>query len=155
MTIVETFFGPYRFLSNFFPCEMPIFCDYGISYPTVEHAYQAHKTFDRSERVLISTFPKPGDAKKYSHTMQVREDWKVVRVGIMEGLLRQKFNQPHLRHKLLATGNALLLEGNTWGDTFWGVCNGKGSNNLGKLLMKIREDHKVQSLLEDIFEVDI
>jgi hypothetical protein len=33
----------------------------------------------------------------------------------------------------------ILIEGNTWGDTFWGVCNGVGENNLGKTLMNVRE----------------
>jgi predicted NAD-dependent protein-ADP-ribosyltransferase YbiA (DUF1768 family) len=32
-----------------------------------------------------------------------------------------------------------LIEGNWWGDTYWGVCNGVGENHLGKLLMKIRD----------------
>jgi len=34
--------------------------------------------------------------------------------------------------KLLSTGNCEIQEGNYWGDTFWGVCKGKGENNLGK-----------------------
>lgn len=43
-----------------------------------------------------------------------------------------------LRDKLLATHPELLIEGNFWGGTFWGVCAGEGSNHLGRLLMKIR-----------------
>lgn len=46
------------------------------------------------------------------------------------------------RKKLLATENALLVEGNTWNDTYWGVCNGVGKNTLGQLLMKIRRNSK-------------
>ncbi len=45
-----------------------------------------------------------------------------------------------LREKLLATGDRKLVEGNTWGDTFWGVCRGNGKNHLGKILMKIRAE---------------
>ena len=30
------------------------------------------------------------------------------------------------------------MEGNTWGDRFWGVDGGEGENHLGGLLMKIR-----------------
>jgi predicted NAD-dependent protein-ADP-ribosyltransferase YbiA (DUF1768 family) len=41
---------------------------------------------------------------------------------------------------LKATGDEELVEGNWWNDTFWGVCNGVGENNLGKLLMKIRAE---------------
>ena len=33
-----------------------------------------------------------------------------------------------------------LIEGNVWNDTFWGVCNGKGHNHLGKILMKVRDE---------------
>lgn len=56
----------------------------------------------------------------------------------MEDLLRQKFSKTPLRRLLLATGEAELIEGNTWGDTYWGVCHGVGQNHLGCLLMKIR-----------------
>ena len=32
------------------------------------------------------------------------------------------------------------IEGNTWNDTFWGVCNGQGQNWLGKILMLVRSE---------------
>ena len=41
---------------------------------------------------------------------------------------------------LLDTGGAVLIEGNTWNDTFWGACNGKGLNHLGRILMTLRHD---------------
>ena len=46
----------------------------------------------------------------------------------------------YLLHKLLTTGDAKIVEGNTWGDTFWGVCGGVGENHLGKVLMRIRAE---------------
>ena len=60
----------------------------------------------------------------------------------MEFLLRQKFSDQNkvLKEKLLATGEAEIVEGNDWDDTFFGVCNGVGENQLGKLLMKIRDE---------------
>jgi predicted NAD-dependent protein-ADP-ribosyltransferase YbiA (DUF1768 family) len=58
----------------------------------------------------------------------------------MRDLLRQKFAHPELRRLLLATGDAELVEGNTWGDRFWGVCAGRGQNHLGRLLMAIRAE---------------
>lgn len=60
----------------------------------------------------------------------------------MSGLVRQKFNHryPELRTKLLSTGDLEIIEGNHWGDTFWGVCNGTGENHLGRILMQVRED---------------
>ena len=61
----------------------------------------------------------------------------------MEDICRAKFTQnEELKKKLIDTGDATLIEGNTWNDTFWGVCNGVGENNLGKILMKIREELK-------------
>ena len=65
---------------------------------------------------------------------------KKFKLGITEDVIRQKFNNPELKEKLIATGDAELIEGNPWGDTFWGVCEGKGENHLGKILMKIRSE---------------
>ena len=58
----------------------------------------------------------------------------------MEMLLRQKFADPALREQLLNTKDSMLIEGNNHGDTFWGVCKGEGQNQLGRLLMKIRQE---------------
>ena len=58
----------------------------------------------------------------------------------MERILRVKFSSPDLKEKLLSTGDRYLVEGNSWGDVYWGVCGGKGINMLGKLLMQIREE---------------
>ena len=41
---------------------------------------------------------------------------------------------------LVDTGDQPLIEGNTWGDRFWGVCGGTGMNHLGRLLMEVREE---------------
>ena len=42
----------------------------------------------------------------------------------------------------LTVRDAVLEEGNTWNDTFWGVHlkNGQGQNHLGRILMKIRTE---------------
>ena len=49
------------------------------------------------------------------------------------------YENKDLKKKLLSTENVILVEGNTWNDTFWGVCKGKGKNNLGKILMNVRK----------------
>uniref|UniRef100_UPI00345E83CD NADAR domain-containing protein n=1 Tax=uncultured Duncaniella sp. TaxID=2768039 RepID=UPI00345E83CD len=49
---------------------------------------------------------------------------------------------PALAEKLIATGDAELVEGNYWHDTVWGVCDGVGENHLGKILMRVREELK-------------
>jgi predicted NAD-dependent protein-ADP-ribosyltransferase YbiA (DUF1768 family) len=58
----------------------------------------------------------------------------------MEEILRMKFADERLRDKLTSTAPVELVEGNWWGDTFWGVCKGVGENHLGRLLMKIRDE---------------
>jgi len=71
-----------------------------------------------------------------------RPDWTEVKLNEMEFVLQQKFSHPELLAMLLATGDMELIEYNDWDDTYWGVCNGVGENNLGKLLMRIREEAK-------------
>ena len=77
----------------------------------------------------------------------LRPDWEAVKVGIMEEIVRAKFIQhPELAARLLATGDKVLVEGNHWGDTFWGVDTrtGQGHNHLGRILMKVREELHLQ-----------
>ena len=139
MIKITEFQGTYRFLSNFWKLDRGVVLD-GLLYPTVEHAYVAAKTIDPAERERVLVCEKPGQAKRLGRTFTLRDDWEEVRLGIMEDLLRQKFtnNGGYLRDKLLQTRNAILEEGNHWGDHFWGVCDGVGENHLGKILMKIR-----------------
>lgn len=135
LTRITKFDGAYRFLSNFYPS--PIVRQ-NIVYPTVEHAYQASKTLDDLDRLCIARCGTPGKAKSIGKYVVLRDDWDGVRLQIMEELLLTKFVDDTLRAKLLMTDKAELIEGNEWGDRFWGVCNGKGENHLGKLLMKVR-----------------
>jgi predicted NAD-dependent protein-ADP-ribosyltransferase YbiA (DUF1768 family) len=58
-------------------------------------------------------------------------------------ILQAKFAQhPDLVAKLIATEDEEIVEGNTWNDKFWGVCDGEGMNHLGIMLMAIREESK-------------
>ena len=133
---IISFTGKYRFLSNFHMCY--IRWGGGNLYPSVENAYQAAKTMDMNERIKFLNIY-PGAAKKLGRTLKLRENWEDVKVGTMLVLLAIKFSEPKLRAKLLATGDAKLVEGNDWGDTYWGVCNGEGHNMLGKLLVELRK----------------
>jgi ribA/ribD-fused uncharacterized protein len=136
--MIDSFTNEYRFLSNFFPAE--IFYE-GILYPTVEHAYQAAKSNDFIERFQISLIPASlaGAAKREGRKVQIDERrWNSQKVKIMRDLLRIKFSHPRLKELLIDTEEEFLVEGNSWGDTFWGVCHGKGKNILGLLLMNTR-----------------
>lgn len=61
----------------------------------------------------------------------------------MEEVVRAKFTQNEdLKALLLATGDSVLEEGNTWHDIFWGVetRTRKGENHLGRIMMQVREE---------------
>lgn len=144
---IDEFQGDYRFLSNFWPA--PVTFD-EIEYPSVEHAYQAAKTLDPDERRRIAALATPAEAKTAGRALASRglqrADWEQVKVDVMEQCVREKFTRhADLRAKLLATGDAELIEGNDWGDRVWGVSpppsrGGVGENRLGKILMSVRDE---------------
>lgn len=135
--VIDSFFGPYRFLSNFEPCTVE---HDGMTYTCSEAAYQAAKTTDVSLRIAFTTMN--GSKAKFSgQTLTLRPDWNEVKVNAMYEIVKDKFSRnPELKMKLLQTGNLQLIEGNYWGDKFWGVCNGEGENHLGKILMRVRKE---------------
>ena len=139
MKIINEFQGDYRWLSNFWDCH--IIAD-GELYPSVEHAYCALKTLDPNERKRIRLAPTPGLAKKLGRSVTMRSDWFDARLIVMGGLISQKFSDrnPILADLLKGTFDDVLIEGNTWGDTFWGMCYGKGENHLGHIIMNRRSE---------------
>lgn len=137
--MIDSFTGEYHFLSNFYPAPFKTSLFPEWTCPTVEHAYQAAKATDKNSQIYILGSPTPGTAKRRGRLVSIREDWDVVKATIMCQLVNEKFHQhPDLRQALLDTGDAELIEGNTWGDTYWGVCRGVGQNVLGHLLMQVR-----------------
>lgn len=139
---IGEFRGEYRFLSNFYPAE---FVYQGILWPNSEAAYQAMKSHDRGVHMMFSRFSNPAHAKREGRLIKpIRSDWDDVKVSIMRDIVYAKFRQnPELKHKLLATGNAILQEGNLHNDRVWGVCppySNKGENHLGKILMDVRRE---------------
>ena len=98
------------------------------------------------EEKLPFTEARPSKSKGMGRRVPLRPDWEEVKVGIMEEIVRAKFTQhPELAERLLATGDKVLIEGNHWGDTCWGVDTrtGRGENHLGKILMNVREELKL------------
>lgn len=136
-SVISSFRNEFGFLSNFH--EATIYVD-GTKYRSVEHAYQAYKTLDPWSRRLIREAKTPGEAKKLGQSVLLRGDWDEVKIDLMRTFVRKKFENPFLRPLLLATNEAELIEGNTWNDTFWGVCKGIGQNWLGKILMEVRDE---------------
>ena len=133
---IKCFDGEYAFLSNFYECEVEW---EGITYPSTEHAFQAAKVINPATRLVIAAAETPGKAKRMGRQVQLRGDWEQVKDMIMYEIVLAKFQQNReLADKLLDTAPAALEEGNTWNDTYWGVCNGVGRNQLGKTLMTVR-----------------
>ena len=84
-------------------------------------------------------------AKALGKRIEMREDWNDIKLGVMKQIVTMKFIcNPDLMHMLWHTGEQEIIEGNTWNDTYWGVCNGIGSNHLGKILMEIRSSYPVK-----------
>lgn len=153
--VIDRFEDAYWFLSNFSPSPIE-WC--GREWPTVEHAYQAAKNYSGgaplNEAAVeeIRTAPTPNRAKKLGRKIYMVPEWdripegwewgtadnEPLKLSVMRELLGRKFDDPALRDALLATGDAELVEGNWWGDRVWGVCEGEGTNWLGRLLMELR-----------------
>jgi ribA/ribD-fused uncharacterized protein len=138
MAITE-FSGPNRWLSNYAPA--PVTDRAGRRYPTAEHAYQACKATTAADREAVRLGPTPGAAKRLTRRLPRRPDWDSIKLDTMTRILRIKFAPGSaLAARLAATRGHELVEGNTWGDRYWGVCNGTGLNHLGRLLMRIRDE---------------
>lgn len=134
-TQVKGFFGEYRFLSNFHPA--PVLFE-GEMYPSSENAYQAAKCVNLSDKVQFLTC-NPAQAKKLSKTILVKENWHSTKYDAMAAIVFDKFyRNPDIRQGLIELRQKYLEETNHWGDVYWGVCNGKGENKLGKILMGVR-----------------
>lgn len=148
--VIARFEKEYGFLSNFWlsPITMDWLGGDPLRFPSGEHAFQAAKALAmplrRSAKDLylrgVQKAETPSNAKYLGRSVKVDIDsWNSMRVDCMRKVVWEKFySDLDLREQLLATGHALLVEGNTWGDTFWGRCEGKGSNILGSILMEVR-----------------
>lgn len=134
MSAITAFRDEYWFLSNMFPQDVTVA---GMKFKCAEAAFQALKCANLSDIQYLMRCGGP-TAKRYGRTVPLVPNWETQRVDAMREVLASKFSEDGLALKLLATDTAELIEGNTWGDTFWGVCNGVGENMLGKLLMERR-----------------
>jgi hypothetical protein len=117
----------------------------GITFPTVEHAYQAAKFVVSCPKtyMLVREAPSAYDAQRIAREFVDRRDPKFdeYKIQLMEKLLRAKLEQhPHVRNKLLRTRGHTIAEDSPDND-FWGIgANRNGKNIMGKLWMKLRDE---------------
>lgn len=138
--VIDSFTYDNAFLSNFYNCPVQFG---GYTFQNSEAAFQSMKC---PERMKEFTNLSPSSAKALGRRVQLRSDWEEVKDYIMEAVCYAKFTQnDDLKQKLIATGDAKLVEGNTWNDIYWGMCKGKGQNKLGEILMKLREEFQNES----------
>ncbi len=134
------FKGKYSWLSNF--TKVIIRGKY-FTYSSVEHAFVSAKCDDIEwKRFCANSHKTAGQIKKLGRKVQLRSDWDDIKLNVMESALRIKFSQEPFKTLLLNTLDEYIQEGNYWNDSYWGVClkTNKGENNLGKLIMKIRDE---------------
>jgi ribA/ribD-fused uncharacterized protein len=146
--MINKFKGEYGFLSNFHNSPMQL--DLGVlgkwAVDNVEQVYQAAKCADNRQAIWVLQSASPGIAKSRGKEVKMVDDWDQIKYNVMIWAVREKFKQnPDLAQKLIDTDNQVLVEGNWWGDTYWGVCKGQGHNWLGRILMKVRDEIRSQT----------
>lgn len=115
----------------------------GVTYATVEHAFHAQK-FDQlpevQGRVVSARSPLQAWELAREFRLQRRADWDDVKVDILTEIVRAKVAQhKEVYDALLATGDEEIVELNP-NDDFWGSGpDGNGRNQMGKILMAIRD----------------
>lgn len=133
--MISEFRGKYYFLSNFY--SSPIYYR-GMTFRNAEAAFHSQKD---PSRAVEFTRLNSSEAKRLGRRVRLRRDWEDVKDNVMFEVVMAKFGGSQtLTDALLATGDEKLVEGNTWNDRYWGVCDGKGLNKLGGILERVREN---------------
>jgi len=131
----------YNFLSNMAEFDSPmVICGHRCN--SSENFYQAMKSEDP---FIINKVLKmrPKKSKVFARHITIRKDWAEIKEQVMLVALRYKFKTSrYFRQELLKTGDRYIEETNDWKDHFWGVCDGKGKNRLGYLIMVVRDEIK-------------
>lgn len=130
------FKGKYSFLSNMYPALVTLTIrGKKLTFECSEAAFQAMKCPEKArDFVGIDGCT----AKRRGKQVPLRSDWDKIKISWMEKVVTAKFEHKALAEMLIATGDIEIVEDNTWHDTFWGMCNGRGRNEPGKILMKVR-----------------
>lgn len=112
----------------------------GVTYPTLEHAYQASKFNDKALKFLISKTDDVSEARRIGKSNKIRSDFD--RLSVMNSLLHKKFfDNANFGKELANLSGPIVMEGH---DDFWGTGNdGFGDNEMGQLLESIRDELRI------------
>jgi ribA/ribD-fused uncharacterized protein len=136
------FQAQFRIFSNFYPCDISYG---GHTFPSVENAYQASKYIENKDYVEYMETAPPNLAKKKSRSIYkyISKTWRNdTGIYIMRNLVLQKFTTyDDMMLALISTRKVQIIEANSWNDMFYGVdfVTFEGENNLGKIIMHVRE----------------
>ena len=134
-------FLQYRYLSNFHICHI----EYeGLKFTSTEAAYHSAKFNSTKLKQLLSTMgPMESLRESRKHKIDIPNWHSTFKFEVMYDVNWIKFNIPELKNMLLDTENKHIVEKNWWRDIVWGQdADGNGENNLGKIIMKIRDNLK-------------
>lgn len=136
---ITNFRGKWFFLSNFYETKVTF---EGLMYNNAESAFQAMKCRYYDDRIKFLS--KTGaQAKQLGKRIRLRDDWELVKLDYMYKIVKAKFEQnDFIRKQLIDTSDIEIEEHNDWNDTYWGICDERGENHLGKILMLVRNQLK-------------
>lgn len=144
--------------SNWYPS---VFTHDGITFTRGEQYMMFRKAVmfeDEETATAIMSTDNPKEQKDLGRLVKNYDDaaWSAVREQVMVEGLFEKFNQiPKLKEALLATGDTIIAEASPY-DLVWGIgftadqpeavdqTKWRGQNLLGKVLMKVRDEIKIQ-----------
>lgn len=131
---------PHGHMSNFYRSK---FYYNGMWWNTSEHAYQAAKTCNYDEVVLVRDARTPGTARDLGQTVDLIPNFDHDKYEIMKDIVFEKYLQNrNLLDQLIKTGDEYLIEDSPV-DYYWGCgADGSGKNMLGRVLMEVRDDLK-------------
>lgn len=115
-------------------------------FPTAEAAFQSFKNPSDPGYVTALRDSRNGHvARTIGNRMRPSDGWDESKLGIMEYVLRLKYEQhPEIKHNLISSGLRPLIE-HTQSDSYWGDNgDGTGKNMLGILLMKLRKEYYIE-----------
>jgi ribA/ribD-fused uncharacterized protein len=139
MKKINSFRGEYHWLSNFHLVNI----NYkGRDYPSVEHAFMSAKNETKEWKDFCSNLHEsPGIIKKFGRDIPLVPNWESIKIQVMKDCILAKFSQEPFKSKLLETGDTEIIEGNDWGDIYWGydIRKNKGKNYLGRIIMDTRD----------------